>query len=420
MTIVALMDVRSITNYTQIISKEGTTTSNIPYELRLGATGPNDPSLILFRANANATGHHTTSVVGSIASKVVYAVSSASGLIEAIPNAYIGKSKEVVSTADGSNTGVCTDNGAAVWIGRRSDGATQLDGRIYYIALFNRQLSDAEVLSFTDYNWQVFQAPQQPLYAVAAAAGVNGALGWLEQNDTSAITGSVKVTAAASWTEASDTTSIAASVKVTTAAAWTEASDSTAITGAATVTGSATLTEASDSANLAATAQVNAAASWTEASDTAAIAGLVGNGVTASAVWTEQSDTATITAAATVTSAAAWTEASDSTNIAASVGNSVAGNAAWTEQNDTTAASATVRVNAAAGWAEASDLSGFSAQVLATAGIAWTETSDSTHATAFVGTPSGLIPNPARTAVGRARIRSAVGTSGRRTATWTH
>jgi hypothetical protein len=339
-----------------------------------------------------------------------------------------------------------------------------MDGWVNASFGWNRFLSDAEAVEFYRNPWQLFKAPARRIWVAASGSGVNGAIAWLEQNDTSALSSTVSATSAASWTEASDSTAIAASVTVATSATWTEANDSTAIAGAATVSGSASWTEASDSASIAATAQVNAAASWSEVNDTAAIAGLVGNAVTASAAWTEQSDTTAIAASATVTNAAAWTEASDSTNIAASVGNAVAGNAIWTEQNDATAVSAAIRVNAAAswseandaaaiaamvgvavtgsaswteqsdstavsaaikvnvaaGWAEQSDLSGFNAQVLATAGIAWTEANDIAAISASSAAQSNLIPNPAYTVTGRARIRSIVGQARIRTATWTN
>lgn len=146
-TIVALCDIDALTNYGAIISKEGTTTSNMPYELRIGNSSATDSKLFLGRAAA--AGGIVSSVFASnlISTPLIggmIIVSSSSGLIQNPAVAHINNVKTQLSIS-GAATGNCSDNGSSVvWIGRRHDGATQLDGRIYYVALFSRDLSDDE------------------------------------------------------------------------------------------------------------------------------------------------------------------------------------------------------------------------------------------------------------------------------------
>jgi hypothetical protein len=59
--------------------------------------------------------------------------------------------------AGGSGSNAVADNGSsAVCFGRRVDGGTQLDGRIYWVALWDRAISDAEFKFLFANPWQLF------------------------------------------------------------------------------------------------------------------------------------------------------------------------------------------------------------------------------------------------------------------------
>ena len=206
---------------------------------------------------------------------------------------------------------------------------------LYHSSLLSVDLSANDVAKLSANPYQIFRAPARKLWAsIAAATGVSASLAWLEQNDTTSLSGSVKVTASLGWTEASDTTAITASTTVQASLAWTEASDSTSIAGnvGSAVSASLAWTEASDATAIAGTATVTASLGWTEASDTTAITGTVGNVVAANIAWTEQPDATAITGSATVTVTVSWTEASDVTAITATL--PVTSTIGWTEQAD--------------------------------------------------------------------------------------
>lgn len=141
-TIVALCDIDALTNYGAIISKMGTVTTNVPYELRVGAAAT-DSFINFARANTSVRDRRGASNRLTAPFSGLIAVTAPSGLIESAATLYVNNVPTVLSS-NASGTGLGTDNGSAVWIGRRYDGATQLDGRIYYVALFSRDLSDDE------------------------------------------------------------------------------------------------------------------------------------------------------------------------------------------------------------------------------------------------------------------------------------
>lgn len=289
------------------------------------------------------------------------------------------------ATSGGLNYFNASDRGTSVGNYYSFAGTRTFVGEVYTGGLWKRALTPAEVASLTANPWQLFRAPQfRPLRATAT--GSNGALAWLEQNDTTAISAAINVSVSAAWTEANDTTSIAASARVTASASWTESSDTLTASGTvgSAVSITAAWTETPDIISVSASAQVNASASWIEQADSTALTGTVGNAVTASASWTEASDTTTISATASISGSASWTEASDVTSIAASAGNTVSGNAIWTEQSDSAAIAVSAKVSATAAWTETSDTSQLSGSVgNAVAGNAsWTEQSDTAALTA--------------------------------------
>jgi len=171
MSIMVLCDVDALSGYGALIAKQGTTTTNAPYELRLGAS-PTDSKLNLLRANASSFGNRALPAdVISAGSRGVALCLSFSGRD---PNgfAYIKGGSDVTSGGmfAGTGAGDVTDNGADVWIGRRYDGATQLDGRIYYIALFNRAVTQSEAVEWSANKWSLYE-PRRVWVPVSAGGG---------------------------------------------------------------------------------------------------------------------------------------------------------------------------------------------------------------------------------------------------------
>lgn len=153
--------------------------------------------------------------------------------------------------------------------------------------------------------------------------------------------------------------------------------------GAAAITCTLAWAEQSEAVSAAATTSVAAAAAWVEASDTAAVVANVGvSGVVA---WSEQAESAVAALSAQATAGAGWSEQGETTVIAGSIGNVVAASAAWSESGEIMVTLATVRIDASAGWAEQSDTSGFSVQVLASAGLSWTESPEGVAIAGDVG-----------------------------------
>jgi len=168
-TIVAYCDIDALTNYSAIISKMGTTTTNAPYELRVGAASAN--SFINFaRANTLVRDRRGTSNRLTAPFSGLIAVTAPSGLIESAATLYVNNVPTVLSS-NASGTGLGTDNGSAVWIGRRYDGATQLDGRIYYVALFNRALTDGELQEIYESKYDLYQPLSDQVYLAPNAGG---------------------------------------------------------------------------------------------------------------------------------------------------------------------------------------------------------------------------------------------------------
>jgi len=173
MTLVFLLDVNALSNFGALIAKQGTTTSNCPYEIRLGAS-PTAGDLQCLRASASAYSFSTVS-----GSNIIFAGDKFVRLIvrftdaDEVPigHAFVNGTKYAFGDVPVGR--VPTDNTlATVWIGRRYDGATQLDGRIYYVALFNRAISDAEVLALTVNPWQVYDKRQRQVFRASAATTV--------------------------------------------------------------------------------------------------------------------------------------------------------------------------------------------------------------------------------------------------------
>ena len=170
-TIFALMEVRALSNYTAVIAKQSSPTRDAPYELRIGA-GPSDANIDFIRASgANFSEGSTGSSRLSAAIGVprAIAITAADGVLSTARIAYVDGTPFSVSA--GTSSDAVTDIGSTVWIGRRSDGATQLDGRIYFVAVWGRALSRGEIRSLTDNPWQLFVPIERRIWVPVAGGG---------------------------------------------------------------------------------------------------------------------------------------------------------------------------------------------------------------------------------------------------------
>ena len=142
-TIAMVLDVDALTNYSHLIAKQRTNGNDIPYELRLGA-GSNDAQLSLIRASASASIGNTASgsnIISAGSRSVLLICSMGFGIGPAI-DVWVNETKYSVAAVD-NGTGATDDGASDVWIAQRQDGVTQLDGGIYYVALFDRQFTDS-------------------------------------------------------------------------------------------------------------------------------------------------------------------------------------------------------------------------------------------------------------------------------------
>ena len=177
MTAVVITELDALANYTALFYKQGSTTTDAPYEISVSSVGVGSSNgrITFLRANTNYhIWSHSTDIVSAAANTRQTLIFRTNGQarLEDAPTVIVNGVKTTLDTEFNTGaTGAVTDNGAAVWIGRRYDGATQLDGRIYYVALFNRAISDAEALSLTQNPWQLFAKRPKRVFVTAAAGG---------------------------------------------------------------------------------------------------------------------------------------------------------------------------------------------------------------------------------------------------------
>jgi hypothetical protein len=280
MTLVFVMDVDTLSNYGALIAKQGTTTSDAPYEVRLGA-GSGDSQISMLRASSanygtsNASGSNLISAGEKIVRLVIRFTEA-----DEIPigHAFVNGAK---LSFGGLPVGrPPTDNTlATVWIGRRYDGATQLDGRIYYVALFNRALSDSEALALTANPWKLYAKRPKRVFVTAGGSAASTIAAASGASTASTLTGSstASTTIAGASGASTASTLAASSVAVSTAAAASGASTAQTLSGlsvtvaaisaasgattAATIAGSSTAATTASAANGAATASTLAGAS---------------------------------------------------------------------------------------------------------------------------------------------------------------
>jgi hypothetical protein len=161
-TLVALVEVTSVSSFGPLLSKSRTTSQDQPYEWRISNGGNID----LRRANASTASTSSSAAVlapagfrGSILSRTRAGGATVSHYVT---NAAVSSS---------GSTPAPTDDGAStVTIGRRFDGGTQFQGRIFHIGLFASDIGDELARELVQDPWQLFE-PRRIWVPVTAAGG---------------------------------------------------------------------------------------------------------------------------------------------------------------------------------------------------------------------------------------------------------
>lgn len=168
MSLLILCDVDALSGYGALIAKQASSTTYAPYELRLGASST-DSRINFLRAYSSIYSQVTPSgsnlvAAGSKLVRIVLACGEGFGPAGAV---WVNGSKTTFAATSGIPA---EDNGASVWIGRRSDGGTQLDGRIYHIGLLNRAATDEDAAEFDARPFSLFE-PRRIWVPVSAGGG---------------------------------------------------------------------------------------------------------------------------------------------------------------------------------------------------------------------------------------------------------
>lgn len=256
---------------------------------------------------------------------------------------------DVFSTNSFSGTPKVGDNTYKIGIGvdwYNTAAGRCPNGVFTFSAIWNRALSNAELLSLYADPGQIFIFPDDELFVMltgaAAPSGITGTLVASEAPDTAAFTGQLGVVGTLGATEAPDTALINGTTAWNAALVASEAPDTALVNGAVRWNAALAATEAPDTALINGTTAWNATLAASEAPDTALINGAVRWNATLAA--TEASDTALINGATRWNAALAATEASDTALIQGTVttAGEISGSLIALEAPDTALISGTV------------------------------------------------------------------------------
>jgi hypothetical protein len=157
LTIAAILDVDTLTDYGGLIACQNDPTSN-GWELRLG-NGVTDSNILFHRSHATDFRQHTSGAdrltAGTQNNCVI--VSSTSNLIEVVPTFIInGVAYTGIDNGAGGGTGAQIASTANLYIGKRSDDVTIFYGGVSIIALWNKALPIVACELFRYNPWALF------------------------------------------------------------------------------------------------------------------------------------------------------------------------------------------------------------------------------------------------------------------------
>ena len=171
LTLIAGLEIDAFSNYTGIVFKQASYWK-ASFEWRHGRVShtnsdPNGVQAVFIRGDDSVTGEYCSVGGPTTTGRRVSAVSVADGSLLSSPVFYADGVPLAAATV-GASAGTAVDGGN-LRIGRRFDGAVQLDGRVSFLYGFNRQLPDADVAALSANPWQLF-APRRirvPVYGAA-------------------------------------------------------------------------------------------------------------------------------------------------------------------------------------------------------------------------------------------------------------
>ncbi len=148
--------------------------SDSPINAYVTNSSPNVLSLV----RANNSGYNGWSINSQpviTASDIHTFILSCPQNIGAAPTFYIDGVQYATSSYTGGSTGSVSGSGSPWRIGRRPDGATQLNGYVSLVWAWSRQLSPTEAVSLSGNVWQLF-TPQWSFWAGSEAPAFYAAL----------------------------------------------------------------------------------------------------------------------------------------------------------------------------------------------------------------------------------------------------
>jgi hypothetical protein len=176
LSILVYCDVDALTNSGDLIGKgSGTFTTATPYGLKIGVSAT-DSRISLLRGGNPGIGSNNWYMTASAANTfsapinaIPILVVDPTGLLQGTRiNWANGTKSSATQVAGVARAEPVTDGGGPIYIGKRD--TVYLDGRIYFIAVFNRALSDDEAQSLSSNPWQVYEPQRTIVPAVSYIA----------------------------------------------------------------------------------------------------------------------------------------------------------------------------------------------------------------------------------------------------------
>jgi hypothetical protein len=124
----------------ELVAKQNASgTTNFPIDFRINST-----TIEAIRANASDFKYYSGPAATTGAYRM-YSVVYADQNVNTTPVFYVGTTATNGTAAGGAATGAATGSSGNLRIGRRFDGAVQMDGVIAYALIYNRAQSAAEI-----------------------------------------------------------------------------------------------------------------------------------------------------------------------------------------------------------------------------------------------------------------------------------
>jgi len=175
-TVITWAVVDSLTNYSPLTMCQTTTTTN-GWEMRIGGSTATSGQFLAHRANAGGYRSFRASTSNIIAAGTdlqMLAASFADNIITTTPLMFYNGTSVTGVPYAGTGTGAITESTGDLYVARRYDGATQLDGSVLMVALFDRGLQHNELQAIYNNPAQLFEPEFIQVYWPSAGGGGTG------------------------------------------------------------------------------------------------------------------------------------------------------------------------------------------------------------------------------------------------------